>query len=146
MSPKWVASLVRARQLQEDAAKQQLATAERLARRAHERVRYADERIDSLIDVAAEQTAPAFVAAAAALQAAASSHAAARAAATQADAGVAADRDLLGESARRRKGAEELQERYVSVEAARRAASAQRELDEVAARVHRDGRTGKAAR
>jgi hypothetical protein len=39
-------------------------------------------------------------------------------------------------------GAEELQERYVSVERARAAAHAQRDLDEIAARVHRDRMKG----
>jgi len=137
MSPKWLNSLVRARQLQEDAAKQHLATAERLARRAHDRARVVDERLDSLVAVEAERSVPAFVAAAAALQAVAASHAAARQAAAQAEGDVARNREQLGNSARRRMGAEELQERYVSVERARAATLAQRDLDEIAARVHR---------
>jgi len=108
MSPKWLNSLVRARQLQEDAAKQHLATAERLARRAHDRARVVDERLDSLVAVEAERSVPAFVAAAAALQAVAASHAAARQAAAQAEGDVARNREQLGNSARRRMGAEEL--------------------------------------
>ncbi len=138
MSPKWLDSLVRARQLQEDAAKQQLATAERVALRAHARVRYADERLDTMIDADAEQSLPAFIAAAAALQASAASHAAARAAAERAESEVGRNRESLGDTARHRKGAEELQERIVSSELARAAAHAQRDLDEVAARMHRD--------
>ena len=88
--------------------------------------------------VEAEQSVPAFIAAAAALQAIAASSAAARHAAAEADGEVARNREHLGTSARRRMGAEELQERYVSGERTRAAAHAQRDLDEVAARVHRD--------
>jgi flagellar export protein FliJ len=139
MSPKWVASLVRARQLQEDAAKARLAATQRRAQRARDHVRYTDERIDSLVTAEAEASVPAFVAAAAALQAVAATHAAARQAVAHADTAVAADRDQLGSSARHRKAAEQLQDRYVSLERTRAAAHAQRELDEVAARVHRDG-------
>lgn len=139
MSPKWLNSLVRARQLQEEAAKQQLATAERMALRAQARLRYADERLDTLIDADSEQSVPAFIAAAAALQASAASHAAACAAAERAETDVTRGRENLGDTARRRKGAEELQERIVSAEVVRAAASAQRDLDEVAARIHRDG-------
>ena len=142
MSPKWVSSLVRARQLQEDAAKQELATAERLALRAQARVHHADERLNSLVSAEAEQSVPAFIAAAAALQAVAATHAAACEAATQAETDVERNRAQLGDTARRRKGAEELQERYVSVERARAAAHAQRDLDEIAARVHRDAQQG----
>jgi flagellar export protein FliJ len=142
MSPRWLNSLVRARQLQEDAAKQNLATAERLARRAQDRVRLVDERLDSLVAVEAEQSVPAFVAAAAALQAIAATHAAARHAAAEAEGEVARTREDLGDSARRRMGAEELQDRYVSGERARAAAHAQRDLDEIAARVHRDRMEG----
>ncbi|MGH8962270.1 MAG: hypothetical protein ACRDWT_13955, partial [Jatrophihabitantaceae bacterium] len=64
MSAKWLTSLVRARQIQEDSAKQQLATAQRLARTAHARVRYDADRLDSLVAADAVDSAPAFVAAA----------------------------------------------------------------------------------
>lgn len=138
MSPKWLSSLVRARQLQEEEAKQHLAAAQRHARRAYDHARVVDERLDSLVAVEAEQSVPAFIAAAAALQAIAASSAAARHAAAEADGEVARNREHLGTSARRRMGAEELQERYVSGERTRAAAHAQRDLDEVAARVHRD--------
>ena len=77
MSVKWLTSLVRARQLQEDSAKAQVATAQRISRSAHARVRYDAERIDSLVAADAQDSAPAFVAAAVALQAAAATHAAA---------------------------------------------------------------------
>jgi hypothetical protein len=131
-------SLVRARQIQEDGAKRQLATAERVARTAHARVRYDATRLDSLVAADAQDSAPAFVAAAVALQAAAATHAVATRAADRASAEVVTQRDLLGDAARARRSAEELHERQVAIEQARLAALAQRELDEVAARVHRD--------
>ncbi|MDT4934666.1 MAG: hypothetical protein QOK11_2558, partial [Pseudonocardiales bacterium] len=67
MAKKWLTTLIRARQVQEDVAKQRLATAQRLAQRAHTRVRYDADRIHSLRAADAEASAPAFVAAAVAL-------------------------------------------------------------------------------
>jgi hypothetical protein len=139
MSPKWLTSLVRARQIQEDGAKRQLATAERVARTARARVRYDADRLDSLVAADAQDSASAFVAAAVALQAAAATHSAATRAADRAGSEVVTQRDVLGDAARARRSAEELHERQVAVEHARLAAIAQRELDEVAARVHRSG-------
>lgn len=137
MSARWLNSLVRARQLQEDAAKQNLASAQRSAHRAHERVRYNADRLDSLTAAGAEESATAFVAAAVALQAAAATHSAAVGCATDAD-GVAAERlDDLGAAARARRSAEELNERELAAERQRAAHAAQRDLDEIAARVHR---------
>lgn len=138
MSKNWLVSLVRARQAQEDVAKQELATAQRLAHRAHGRVRYDAERIDSLRAAGAEGSASAFVAAAVALQAAAATHAAAVQSAADAAAGVETRRDELGDAARARRTAEELHAQEVAVEAARASAAAQRDMDEIAARVHRD--------
>lgn len=138
MSPKWLSSLVRARQAQEDLAKQQLATAQRLAHVAHARVRYDAERLDSLTAAGAEDSASAFVAAAAALQAAAATHAAATRAAADATRTVADRRDDLGDAACARRTAEQMHDKQVAAEQALVRAAAQRELDEVAARVHRD--------
>ncbi|MCU1659526.1 MAG: hypothetical protein JWO57_4182 [Pseudonocardiales bacterium] len=138
MSKKWLTSLVRARQVQEDAARQRLATAQRLAHRAHARVRYDADRIDSLRDAGAEDSATAFVAASVALQAAAATHAAAVQMADDAVRGVAGRRDELGAAARARRTAEELREQELVIERTRAASAAQRELDEIAARVHRD--------
>lgn len=138
MSKNWLVSLVRARQAQEDVAKQELATAQRLAHRAHGRVRYDAERIDSLRAAGAEGSASAFVAAAVALQAAAATHAAAVQSAADTAAGVETKRDELGDAARARRTAEELHAQEVAVELARASAAAQRDMDEIAARVHRD--------
>lgn len=141
MTPRWLNTLVRARQAQEDLAKQQLAGAERSLSRAHARVRYDESRVESLCAADAEDSAPAFVAAAVALQAAAATHAAAVRAAEEATWSVADRRDALGAAARARRTAEQMQEQHVTAELDRAAASAQRELDEIAARVHRDSAT-----
>jgi hypothetical protein len=138
MSKKWLTSLVRARQVQEDAARQRLATAQRLAHRAHARVRYDADRIDSLRAADAEASAPAFVAAAVALQSAAATHSAAVRVAEEAAHAVGGRRNELVEAARARRTAEELREQELTVQRARAAAAAQSRLDEVAARIHRD--------
>jgi flagellar export protein FliJ len=138
MAKKWLATLIRARQVQEDVAKQRLATAERLAQRAHTRVRYDADRLDSLRAADAEASAPAFVAAAVALQSAAATHSAAMQAAAQAARAVGGRREELVEAARARRTAEELREQELTVQRARAAAAAQSRLDEVAARIHRD--------
>jgi flagellar biosynthesis chaperone FliJ len=138
MSKKWLVSLVRARQAQEDVAKQELATAQRLAHRAHGRVRYNADRIDSLRSAGAEGSASAFVAASVALQAAAATHSAAVQSAVEAVEGVATRRDELGDAARARRTAEELHAQEVAIQLARATAAAQRDMDEIAARVHRD--------
>lgn len=135
---RWLTSLVRARQLQEDAARQRLATAERIKQRANARVRYDEERLESLRDVQAESSAPVFVAAAVALQAAAATHAAAVHLAAAAEADETERRGELGDAARARRSAEELADRAAVAEQVRLSRAAQRELDEIAARVQRD--------
>lgn len=141
MTAKWLTSLVRARQLQEDAAKLELATAQRRMRAARERIRYDDERLDSLTAAEAGGNASAFVAAAVALQAAAATHSAsvrlAEHAATVADTRT----DELGEAARARRVAEELHDRAEAAERRRALLAQQRELDEIAARVARENAT-----
>ncbi|MDT4946156.1 MAG: hypothetical protein QOH14_2889, partial [Pseudonocardiales bacterium] len=115
-----------------------LATAQRLAHRAHARVRYDADRIDSLRAADAEASAPAFVAAAVALQSAAATHSAAVRVAEEAAHAVGGRRNELVEAARARRTAEELREQELTVQRARAAAAAQSRLDEVAARIHRD--------
>lgn len=140
MSPKWMSSLVRARQLQEEAAKQELATAQRRVLSAREQIRYNSDRLDSLVKADAQDSASAFVAAAVALQAAAATHSASVRYAENAAQEVDHCRNDLGEAARARRTAEELNERAVAEERHKAAVAAQRDLDEVAARVHRDAR------
>lgn len=137
MTPKWITGLVRARQFVEDNAKADLATAERLASRAHARVRYNADRLESLEYAGATGDAAAFVASAVALQAAAATHAAARTAAAQADAQAQVRRGDLTAAAVSRRSAEELAERARLAEKAREAAAAQRATDEIAAAVFR---------
>lgn len=137
MTPKWITGLVRARQFAEGNAKQELATAERLASRAHARVRYNADRLESLKYAGAENNAATFVASAVALQAAAATHAAARQAAEQADHETEGRRSDLTEAAVSRRSAEELAERTRAAEKAHQALLAQRATDEIAAAVFR---------
>lgn len=137
MTAKWISGLVRARQFAEDNAKNQLATAEKLASRAHARVRYNAERLESLHYAEAEGTAATFVAAAVALQAAAATHAAAAQAAEQAERAAADRRHDLTDAAVSRRSAEELADRARAAEKARQALIAQRAQDEIAASVFR---------
>jgi hypothetical protein len=137
MSAKWLSVLVRARQLQEDAAQQELAEAQRRALRAHGYVRLNAERLEALSAEETQVMVPAFVAAAVALQAAAATHAAAVAAAEQAGADRDEQRVRLLEAASARLTAEDLHEQALSRQALRRGAAEQREHDEVAATVHR---------
>lgn len=137
MTPKWITGLVRARQFAEDNAKQELSSAERMAARAHARVRYNADRLESLRYADAESGAATFVASAVALQAAAATHAAAREAAAQADLSAERRRGDLTDAAVSRRSAEELAERARLAEAAREAARAQRATDEIAAAVFR---------
>jgi hypothetical protein len=139
MARAWLDGLLRARQAQEDVAKQHLASAERSARRAAARAVGESARVDSLRIADTEFSAAAFVAAAVALQAAAATHAAAVGAAEQSRAAVGQRREELTDAARARRTAEELHERERAELGARTQRVAQREMDETAARVHRDG-------
>jgi hypothetical protein len=137
MTTKWLAALVRARQVQEDVAQRELADAERRARRASAFARHNADRIDALSAEDAELTVPAFVAAAVALQAAAATHAAAIASVTHARAESDERRIDLRRAARERFIAEDMQKHARAAESARLAAAEQRTQDEIAATVHR---------
>ena len=137
MSPKWLSTLVRARKAQEDVAQQHLAGAERAVRRTQARVRYDEQRLDALDAYDAELNASAFVASAVAIQAAAATLAATVDAAHDANDHATRRRSTLQSAARARHTAEELFGRAVIVDKLVAAAATQRELDEVAARVHR---------
>jgi hypothetical protein len=136
MARHWLSGLLRARQAQEDAAAQQLAAAERAARRAAARVRYDRDRLDSLRTADALYDAPVFVAA---------THAAAVQVAEHSARVVEERRDDLIDAARARRSAEELHERQLHEASAKARRIAQGELDEVAARVHRDPAAGENA-
>jgi hypothetical protein len=141
MSTRWLSALVKARQAQEDVAQYELASAQRRAREAHAARRRANERVDELAEATgpdAMLTAPAFAAAAAALQSAAAASSMAGFAADQADLGTVHRRDALHRAAIDRDVAEHMQENAAAVERAHVSHRAQMELDEVAARLHRD--------
>jgi hypothetical protein len=143
MSPKWLSTLVKARQAQEDQAQYELASAERRARAAHLATRRANAKVDELVEVAgpdATMTASAFVASAAALQSAAANHAIAVFAAEQADLGAGHRLDYLRRAATDRGAAENLHDAQLETERKHSERIAQRDMDEAAARVHRDSR------
>lgn len=137
MSATWLGRLVRARQAQQDAAQLRLAEAERIRLAAHRHVHHETERLEALTAGVNERDVSAFVAAAVALQAAAATHAAARNAAQQADEHSAERREQLRSAAIARQSADELKERADLVEWQRASRAHQRDLDEVAAEIHR---------
>lgn len=142
MSPRWMSSLVRARQSQEDLARQRLAAARRTADRAHDRVRSESARLDALQHQGGAEQATAFVAAIVALQAAAATHAAAVGEAQRADTWTSQRRSAATDAAVARRTAEELRERAHQDEARQVAGRVQRDLDEAAAEVHRRRTSG----
>jgi hypothetical protein len=139
MSPKWLGSLVRARQIQKDAAQQELVAAETFGRAAHARVQREEERVEALSAFDEETSVPAFVAASVALQAAAATHSAARTAADQADARTADRRAALLSAAIACESADELAQRIAAEAAVHAQRATQRDLDEIAADTHRRG-------
>jgi hypothetical protein len=146
MSPKWLSTLVRARQAHEDAAAQQLAAAEHAAARAHDRARAEDVRVDELRAVQdAQQSVAAFVAASAAAHSAAAVLSSAVFAAAQADLATDQRRDDLRAAALTRGAAENLQTRVEDAERVQAARVAQRDLDEIGARLHRARTAGERA-
>jgi hypothetical protein len=140
MAKEWIASVLRVRQLKEDVAKQRRAEAERVATRARHRTRYEAERLAEIGDNDEDsyRTVGAFIASSAALQSAAATYAAAVRAEAVAESEVGVRHAELGGAAMARRSAELLRDRELEEERDRAAASAQRELDEIAARIHRD--------
>jgi flagellar export protein FliJ len=139
MSPKWLTSLVRARQLQEDAAQAELAEARRYGHRAQVRAREESDRLDSLCAAEVPGAAAAFVAASVALQAAAATRAAAVETAEEAQRFVDAKHAEFAAAARARLAAERIHEEHqhrIRTEAVR---AEQRDSDEVAGRRHAEG-------
>ncbi len=142
MSRAWLKSLVRARQVQEDVARERLASAHRHARHAQLRALAEDDRIDELTATGHEEvsTTLAFVAAASARQAAAATWAAAHQTRAIADGQVEVRATAVTAAARQRRSAEKLAERDAADERSRAATAMQNELDDIggqAARKHR---------
>lgn len=137
MSAKWLTSLVRARKAQTDLAAQQLAAARRAERLARLRLNRADDHIDELQNGEHETDPTAFVAALVAVQSAAAARAVAAGAARSTNADTARRVRDLGVAATSQFSVEELRNREDRAEAAVAARTAQHELDEAAATVHR---------
>lgn len=142
MSPRWLTSLVRARQIQEEAAQQRLADAERGSYSARRKEKHEALRVDGLSGPAQASNGSAFVAASVALQAAAATHAAARTAVVRADVLTGQRRTELRDAAIAADSVEELQNRNLAVEAQRAARAMQRDQDEIAAGIHRRNAIG----
>ena len=136
MSPKWLTSLVRARQIQEEAAQAELAEARLRGRSAKQRVRSEGDRLDALCGKQVPEAAAAFVAASVALQAAAATHAAAVDSANDAQRAEEQRQLVLADAARARLAAERLHENHTERERVAAARAEQRDNDEVAGYRH----------
>lgn len=136
MSPKWLTSLVRARQIQEEAAQAELAEARLRGRTAKQRVRTEADRLDALCAHEVPEATAAFVAASVALQAAAATHAAAVESAADAQQVVDQRHGALTEAARARLAAEKMHEKHEERERLAAARAEQRDSDEIAGYRH----------
>lgn len=138
----WLAGLVRARTLQEDAAKSRLARARARVRTATERARAQQDRVAGMTgEDPGEQSAQAFVAAAAARSAAAGTLAAALATAAEERADAERRRAELEQATVDRKRVEHLETHDLARVRAEDARREQHELDDLAATRH-NGRDG----
>src|SRR3954463_1017433 len=127
MAKGWLIGLLKARQAQEDVAKQPSRAAELAARRARASLRYEAERLSVMGEQLQHRTVSAFIAASAAMQAAAATHAAVERAADEADHTVVERRGELTTAARSRRTVEQLHERHVAEERTLQLAAEQRE-------------------
>jgi flagellar export protein FliJ len=137
MSRAWLASLVRARQVQEDQAKEQLAHARRHARTAEGRAQADDHRVRAMRAENPSGPALAFIAAASARQAAAATLSAARQTHALAEEQVGRRASSLTAAAQQRLSAEKLAERDEVERRRAESAALQLELDEIGARMRR---------
>jgi len=132
---RWLDTVLRARQAQEDVAAQTLAAAHRDAREAIEWHEAETERVESMT-APDHSTRQAFQAAAAARHAAAATLAAAAHRVEFAETRVAADAHELAEAARARRTVEKLDERETAARNSALGQAAQRDLDEIATTRH----------
>jgi len=138
MSKAWLGSLLRARQVQEDVARERFAHAQRHARTTEGRVHSDDQRVRALLEEAIPGSAAAFIAASSARQAAAATLAAAQQTHAMAEDQVLASRRSLTDAAQQRLSAEKLAEREATEERRARDAAQQQELDEIGSRPRRN--------
>jgi hypothetical protein len=139
MSRGWLSGLVRARQVQEDLARQRLATARNDALAARRAAVAEDDRIDAMTGALPPESALAFVAAAAARQAAAMTWSAARLAEAAAHDHITVAETVVVGAARDRRSVEKLQERVTEEARVQSLSDAQDELDDIAARSFESG-------
>jgi hypothetical protein len=138
VSRAWVATLLKARQAQEDVARQRLAQAHRHAVEARLHVLTENERLDTMLSHAEPEDVLAFVAAASARQSAAQTWAAAKHSRAMADDQVLARATAVTASAQSRRSVEKLAERDLAGSRTRAASAMQKELDEIAAHSARE--------
>jgi flagellar protein FliJ len=139
---RWLGTVLRARQAQEDVAVQNLADARRSATLAARRLARESGRIAALPHVDSESV-QAFHASTAARQAAAATLSAARHRLVFAQDRVTVGEGALTDAARARRTVEKMHERDIAVGIATEAAVSQRELDEIG--ISRYGAARKAA-
>jgi len=134
MTRKWISGLLRARQVQEDVARERLAHARLHAQDARLRVRADDARVQAMLEETSPQSTQAFLASASARQAAGATLAAAQWIRATAEDQVTIRQTSVVAAARQRRSAEKLAERDANELHARAAAALQHELDDVAGR------------
>ncbi|HEX2903039.1 MAG TPA: hypothetical protein VHO01_06230 [Jatrophihabitans sp.] len=136
MSPRrWLPTVIRARQAQEDLLAQQVATARQDADRAMDQLAVQSERVAGL-SMPAQLSVAEFHAEIAGQQASIASLAAAQHRVQFADARLRSELDGLTEAARSRRSVEKMQERLDSEQSQQELAVAQREQDDIAITRH----------
>ena len=139
MSRKWINSLLRARQAQEDIARERLAHARLHAQDARLRVRAEDRRVEAMLEERSPASARAFVAAVSARQAAAATLSEARQSQAMADDQVVTRTTSVVSAARDRRSIEKLAERDAADLHTRTIGALQKELDDIGVRRHQPG-------
>lgn len=136
MSPRrWLPTVIRARQAQEDLLAQQVAAARQDADRAMDQLAVQSERVAGL-SMPAQLSVAEFHAEIAGQQASIASLAAAQHRVQFADARLRSELDGLTEAARSRRSVEKMQERLDSEQSQQELAVAQREQDDIAITRH----------
>jgi hypothetical protein len=137
VSRAWLSNLLRARQIQEDVARERLAHARLHADDALLQVRVDHQRVLAMLDHHTSDTTLAFIAAASARQSAAATLAAAEQTHAMAEDHVLTQRGSLTAAAQQRLSTEKLLERDEAERRRSAAGKMQQELDEVGSRLHR---------
>jgi precorrin-4 methylase len=139
VSRKWINSLLRARQAQEDIARERLAHARMHAQDARQRVYAEDQRVAAMLEERSPASARAFVAAVSARQAAAATLSGARQTQAMADDQVVTRTTSVVSAARDRRSIERLAERDAADLHTRTIGALQKELDDIGVGRHQPG-------